>query len=118
MEIGVGIVMDYNLPGDQVFSDIFTTLIQVRDWLRAGDCEELSTTGLAEVTKCTDDLLRWRSEIGAKVNRLEMTRERMTGVRLNVQKPSPQGPGSSSLPFSIFSGRGQVNVAAGRGVAG
>ncbi|NLM95354.1 MAG: flagellar hook-associated protein FlgL, partial [Firmicutes bacterium] len=86
VEIGVGIVMDYNLPGDQVFSDIFTTLIQVRDWLRAGDCEELSTTGLAEVTKCTDDLLRWRSEIGAKVNRLEMTRERMTDFRLNVQK--------------------------------
>jgi flagellar hook-associated protein 3 FlgL len=86
VEIGIGIVMDYNLPGDAVFAEIFSTLIQVRDWLRAGDCDELSETGLAKVTECTDDLLRWRSEIGAKVNRLEMTRERLTDFRLNLQR--------------------------------
>jgi flagellar hook-associated protein 3 FlgL len=86
VEIGVGIVMDYNVPGDEVFSEIFSTLIEVRDWLRGGNCEELSSTGLAKVTECTDSLLRWRSEVGAKVNRLEMTRERMTDFRLNLQR--------------------------------
>jgi flagellar hook-associated protein 3 FlgL len=38
------------------------------------------------VTECTDSLLRWRSEVGAKVNRLEMTRERMTDFRINLQR--------------------------------
>ena len=55
VEIGIGIVMDYNLPGDAVF--LRSSARSSADWLRAGDCRAVGT--MAKVTM--QYLLLWRS---------------------------------------------------------
>ncbi|MGI6037269.1 MAG: flagellar hook-associated protein FlgL [Limnochordia bacterium] len=85
-ELGVGITMTYNVLGDAVFEKIFEAVEKARDALEAGDSNALGNDVLKELTQALDDTLRWRSEVGSKVNRLQMTGERITDAQLNLTK--------------------------------
>ncbi|MFO7320041.1 MAG: flagellin, partial [Bacillota bacterium] len=40
-----------------------------------------------------DNLLRWRAEVGARVNRLELVRERLSQNQVNLEKLSAEVEG-------------------------
>lgn len=74
-EISDGIVMQVNVPGNELFEgdgNAFTTLIELRDALRDNAVERVgdSLTGLAEMRERISSV---RGLIGARVNRMEIT---------------------------------------------
>lgn len=63
-----------NVDGQSAFqggTDIFATLISIRDELRAGNQASLSTTRLAEVDGAIEQLLLRQADLGANSNRLD-----------------------------------------------
>ena len=72
--ISEGIVVSYNEPGSSIFqgtSDIFQTLIDIRDNLRAGNQAALQTARLDEIDDGLEAVLRGQARLGAIQNRLE-----------------------------------------------
>lgn len=75
-EVADGIVMQVNVPGDSVYEgslNAFDVLIDLRDALADNDVNEVraSLTSLAEMREKISSV---RGEIGARVNRMELTR--------------------------------------------
>jgi flagellar hook-associated protein 3 FlgL len=77
IEISDGVRVNTNETGRDVFTqtsaqstDIFQTIIDIRDNLRSGNVDGL-TTGLEELSKAQDQLLISSARIGAVQNRLE-----------------------------------------------
>ncbi|NLM36617.1 MAG: flagellar hook-associated protein FlgL [Firmicutes bacterium] len=85
-EVGTGIVMDVTVTGDRVFGDIFDKLADFINNLRSGDQKAISQSDLANIHGHLDQVLQIRSEIGAKVNRLEKNVERMELMDLNFRE--------------------------------
>ncbi len=83
-----GVNVSVNLPGDSVFkgaTDVFQTLITLRDDLLAGDYAAVSAD-----TSSVDDAMGMISDalmvIGAKTNRLEMAQGRLEDDKLGLTK--------------------------------
>ena len=83
-----GVNVSVNLPGDAVFkgaTDVFQTLITLRDNLLAGDYAAVSAD-----TSTIDDALGMITDslmiVGAKTNRLEMTQSRLEDDKLGLTK--------------------------------
>lgn len=76
-EIGPGVTMTINVPGDQVFGSLLATMNRIAVDMRAGNTAGLSGTRLTELDADLDRLLALRSETGAKVNRLEFSRDQL-----------------------------------------
>jgi flagellar hook-associated protein 3 FlgL len=75
-EVSDGIVMQVNLPGQELFEgdrSAFGVLIELRDALRADDTRRVqaSLTGLAKVR---ERISASRGLVGARINRMEITR--------------------------------------------
>jgi flagellar hook-associated protein 3 FlgL len=88
-EIGVGITLSINVTGAQVFSgasNIFDSLIMLRDNLIAGNTAAISTGDINNLDRSIDNVLAYRAEIGAKINRLELHKERLGDMRVNFTK--------------------------------
>jgi flagellar hook-associated protein 3 FlgL len=68
---------------EQLFAPILQTLAQVHHSLSTNDSQTLSTTDLEALEKSLDTVLRHRSEIGAKMNRIEMSKERLDDLKVN-----------------------------------
>lgn len=83
-EIGVGVEIPINITAKEVFRDasLFGTLQNIVDHLDANDTGALSSD-LAPLQKAMDQVLSCRSKAGASVNRLEMTKARLTEQELN-----------------------------------
>lgn len=83
-EIGVGVEIPINITAKEVFRDasLFETLQNIVDHLDANDTGALSSD-LAPLQKAMDQVLSCRSKAGASVNRLEMTKARLTEQELN-----------------------------------
>lgn len=82
-EIGLGILVPRNIPGDAAFGDVFSVLQDLSDSLQAGDSERVSDL-LSDLDAVTDNVLRYRSEVGARMNRLDLTRGRLEEFKINL----------------------------------
>lgn len=76
-----GINMDSNPP--DMSKSIFATLDKIIGDLRGENFSELSTTDLAELDRHINELLRFRSQAGTKVNRLELVESRLVDMEIN-----------------------------------
>ena len=94
-EIGVGINFTYNVTGAEAFgmkkneqddswsSIVFDSLIELSDHLRQGKTDEISNFTIGKLQEALDHLVAQRTEIGAKVNRLENTQARLESANIN-----------------------------------
>ncbi len=88
VEIGTGVVLEYSVPGLEVFGDFggfgdfFTNLEELEDHLRNMEHENISGD-LAMLEERLDQILIVRSAVGAKVNRLERNIERLGAMEVN-----------------------------------
>jgi len=83
-----GISIAVNVPGSDAFqgaTNVFQSLIDLRDNLLAGDAAAVSND-IGAVDASFDQVLNSRSVIGARINRLEASRERMIDRSLNFSK--------------------------------
>lgn len=87
-EIGAGVTIYINLPGDAVFgtgpNSVFKNLIDLADDLRAGNTAAVGSGRLGELDVAIDRMLAYRSEVGAKINRLELSRNRLQDAEVNL----------------------------------
>lgn len=80
--------LQYNEPGTTVFSenqDIFQTLIDVRDNLRAGDQAALGSLRLPEMETVQEQLVSSLARVGSVQNRLERTTEEYENFNLQLE---------------------------------
>ncbi|MED1791111.1 flagellar hook-associated protein FlgL [Brevibacillus nitrificans] len=86
-EISEGIYLPVNVKGADVFNspsstdNIFTLLTNISSKLRSG---EQATDYLDEVDEKSNQILSVRTALGARVNRLELTQNRLDSQNLNV----------------------------------
>ncbi|MBO8142819.1 MAG: flagellar hook-associated protein FlgL [Firmicutes bacterium] len=85
-EIGDGVTVAVNLPGDAVFDPILQSLIDLRDNLRSGDGDAVGGQVLGDLEAALDGLLRARADVGARANRLELARARLDEMELNFEQ--------------------------------
>ncbi len=85
-EISVSNTIDINIPGDSVFQgpvDMFQLLTDIATNLTAGNTANLSGPLLGQVDTAMNNLLTFRAEAGAKINRLELTKARLEDTKAN-----------------------------------
>jgi flagellar hook-associated protein 3 FlgL len=81
-EVGQGQVMSVNITADRVIDppgatpDILTTLTGMATALQNGDLNAVSTVSMVDLTAHIDNVNSLRGEVGAKVNRMELTETR------------------------------------------
>lgn len=85
VEVGPGSTLEINVPGDSVFDNAFTELIELRKHLSAGDTDQISSEALGKLDDVISQVLRFQAEVGAKGKRLEITQSRLQGLDLNLQ---------------------------------
>ena len=83
-EIGVNADVQLNLLGNDVFGEVFTVLAQASHYLKQGDSGNLATDVLGKFDETLDSLLGEYSDIGAKTNRLELAKERLADLKVNL----------------------------------
>ncbi|MEZ5081596.1 MAG: flagellar hook-associated protein FlgL [Thermoleophilia bacterium] len=81
-EVAQGQVLSVNITADRLVDpagatpDIFQTLTDFATALQTGDLQAISGTTMTELDAHLDNVNRLRGEIGAKVNRLDLTEQR------------------------------------------
>ena len=76
-DVSVGVRVTVNIPGDQAFGGVFTTLIALRDAMQSGDTTTLRTSSLADLDAELDKGLQIRGQLASATRRLEGTRDRL-----------------------------------------
>ncbi|QNO14475.1 flagellar hook-associated protein FlgL [Alkalicella caledoniensis] len=84
-ELGIGSTMDTGMNGPGIFNPVFDGLIALRNGLMSSNREDIST-GYDQVKQAFDSLLVDRADLGARVNQLELTEERMASAEFNLKK--------------------------------
>lgn len=86
-EIGVGTTVPINITADQVFenggTNIFQSLAGLETDLQSGDSAALSSR-ISDIDKWADQINNARSEVGARVNRLEFAKSRLEDTKVNL----------------------------------
>ena len=88
ISVAPGSLVTINLPGSSVFQstvDIFSTLIGIRDDLRAGNKASLQTTRLDELDAALSQLLRSEARFGAVSNRFDTVSNNSEGFVLELR---------------------------------
>lgn len=87
-EISVGMTLQVNLTAQEVFldKDMMGTLQNIYNHMLTGDTASLGTTDLDNIQANIDQVLACRAQVGAKINRLEMTSERLLEQEVNFTK--------------------------------
>ena len=75
-EIAQGVMVESNITGDRGFPAVFAALIQLRDDLLANDQAAINADEGA-ISAAFDGMLDLRSEVGAKMRRIELADERL-----------------------------------------
>jgi flagellar hook-associated protein 3 FlgL len=83
-EIAVGVTMSVNMDGEKLFGPIFETLKVLYDELSSG--ADLDSKVLGDLDKTLDGVLQQVSELGGKENRIELAKERLLDLQLNLTK--------------------------------
>lgn len=84
-DLGVGVSMSINIDGARAFGDVFNQLTQFEDALRSNDVTAVGNM-IDTLDSVNDRVLQLRSEMGAKVNRMDMNKDRLESLKLNYQK--------------------------------
>lgn len=74
--LGMNNDIEVNVLGTDVFKDLFATVESIESDLQADDAAALSDR-LADLDSAIDTVLKYRSQIGAKSNRLDATKTRL-----------------------------------------
>lgn len=88
IEIDLGYTVNRNIPGDTVFQpaagvDIFATLINLRDDLRAGNIPAVRTA-IGDTQNARQQIMNEVAALGNKTNLLEITNENMAERKLGL----------------------------------
>lgn len=82
VEVGVGTTIDVSVPGDKAFGPALNSLLQLKHALETGgDVDAV----IGDIQDAMDTLLQYRSEVGAKMKRLEITEERLADLELSTK---------------------------------
>lgn len=84
-EIGVGVTMGVNLEGEKLFAPIFSALQGLYSDLSQPQPDSNSSV-LSDLDQALDGVLQQVSELGGKQNRVELAKERLTDLKLNLTK--------------------------------
>lgn len=84
-DVGQGVKVRVDLPGDQTIQPVMNALIQIRDALTAGNTDAATRAGLSALDSSLDGVLQTRGSIGARVNRLEDLQSRLDDERTNLK---------------------------------
>jgi flagellar hook-associated protein 3 FlgL len=84
-ELGVGVNMTMNINGERAFGDIFNQLAKLEADLRSNNIDGVNSA-IDSIEQVNDHVLQLRAEIGAKINRMDMNKERLESLKLNYQK--------------------------------
>lgn len=85
-EISIGMRIQINTVGDEVFDPIFEHLTKISADLRSNNISALSDEDLRNIRLDIDKVLVTQGEVGAKVNRLEKGIDRMKSLDENLTK--------------------------------
>ncbi|MGE5605490.1 MAG: flagellar hook-associated protein FlgL [Bacteroidota bacterium] len=85
-EVNVGVKMQINIQGNDLFDPIFKHLTRISLDLRNNNTKALSEEDLADICKDIDLCLVKQGEIGAKVNRLQKSVDRFASLNENITK--------------------------------
>ena len=81
-EIGVGNLLSVNIHGQKAFAEIFDTIAQIKEKLLTGESADISSL-IDKVGVDNDTVLQYRSQTGAKINRMELTYNRIKDDSVN-----------------------------------
>ncbi len=86
-EVGPGQVMQINITGQFLTgpTSMLTVIPNVATQIRNGDTAAVSAS-LADIEKNLDEVLSYRAEMGAKVNRMDMLLERSLESKVNLTR--------------------------------
>lgn len=84
-EVGIGQTMDTGMDGEAIFNPIFEGLISLRDGLLSNN-RAMIENGSEKVSESLDNLLTERAALGARVNQLELTSDRMASAEFNLTR--------------------------------
>lgn len=89
-EIGVGVRIDANVTGDTVFGNendvdnVFKIMNDLRTALKAGDSGVISNS-LGVLDTRINKFLEVRADVGAKMNRVQLSHGRLEDININLQ---------------------------------
>jgi len=87
IEIDEGITTSYNVSGEELTEsdsgNLFDILINLRDNIYKGNIQGMEE-GLGKIDISTNKMLRYRSEVGAKMNRMENISQRLEDKEISV----------------------------------
>ncbi|NTV52586.1 MAG: flagellar hook-associated protein FlgL [Candidatus Firestonebacteria bacterium] len=94
VEIDSGLTVNKNMPGDQVFqpaagTDVYATLINLRDALRAGNTAQIRTA-ISETDKAHTQVVTEVSQLGNKSKMMENTTNNLTAKKTALTKLSSE----------------------------
>jgi flagellar hook-associated protein 3 FlgL len=90
-EIATGIKMPVNITGNKVFGspgaddNLFAVIGQIMNALDQQDSKEVSDL-LGKLDSRMNSFLETRAELGAKLNRVELSQSRLTDIDLNLRE--------------------------------
>lgn len=84
-EIGPGVTVQINVPGNQAFGPTLAVLDQLANDLGAGNAAAVGAD-LAAVDAALDGLMALRARLGAQMNRLELAQTRMQELETTVTR--------------------------------
>lgn len=83
-EIGPGVSIRVGIHGDDAIMPVIEALSSLATALNDDDTEGIGNA-LGEMDEAFDNLLRWRAEVGARMNRLELAEARYAEDTLNLK---------------------------------
>lgn len=87
-EVGAGVTVPVNILAQEAFGagtadDLIANMQTLIDDMSANDVDALRTTGLTQLQQNMETVLACRAQIGARINRLEMTADRLQELEIN-----------------------------------
>ncbi|NLK62449.1 MAG: flagellar hook-associated protein FlgL [Fusobacteria bacterium] len=87
MEIDEGVLSSYNISGEELINstagNLFDILINLRDTIYSGNVDGMEE-GLGKIDVIHNQTLRYISEVGAKMNRMENISQRLSDKEISV----------------------------------
>ncbi len=87
-EVGVGVTIPVNVTAQEAFgagtaNDILANIQGLIDDMKNNDVDALGTTWIAQLQQNMETILSCRAQVGARINRLEMTLDRLEEMETN-----------------------------------
>ena len=101
LDIGRGEEMTTNVTGDKVFPAVLDTLRELRDHVATSSVQLTSREDLSKLDKHLSNLLNVRADLGSKIQRVELTKNRNDGLKLSFTEVVSQIE-DADLPKSIM----------------